>query len=83
MSVGQRIKLNKQIYIFLLYIFCRLGISFIVAGYAMLISCYIAFVLVRQLYLLWRGTTMHEYKRAPAHNGSRNRVWSNWRAILN
>ncbi|EDW63850.1 palmitoyltransferase ZDHHC23 isoform X2 [Drosophila virilis] len=61
----------------------ELGISFIVAGYAMLISCYIAFVLVRQLYLLWRGTTMHEYKRAPAHNGNRNRVWSNWRAILN
>ncbi|KAL7741837.1 hypothetical protein ACLKA6_012057 [Drosophila palustris] len=61
----------------------ELGISFIVAAYAMLISGYITCVLVRQLYLWYRGTTLHEFKRAPASNGgNRNRVWSNWRAIL-
>ncbi|XP_032592013.1 palmitoyltransferase ZDHHC23 isoform X2 [Drosophila grimshawi] len=60
----------------------ELGISFVVAGYAMLISGYISVILVRQLYLYWRGTTLHEYNRVPASNGNRNRVWSNWRAIL-
>lgn len=63
-------------------IFYRLGISFIVAAYAMLISGYITCVLVRQLYLSYRDTTLHEYQRVPASNGNRNRVWSNWRAIL-
>jgi len=48
----------------------------------MLISGYITFVLVRQLYLWYRDTTLHEYKRTPGSNGNRNRVWSNWRAIL-
>lgn len=48
----------------------------------MLISGYITFVLVRQLYLWWRGTTLHEYNRMPTGNANRNRVWSNWRAML-
>ncbi|KAH8262897.1 hypothetical protein KR044_001763, partial [Drosophila immigrans] len=66
----------------------ELGISFVVAAYAMLISAYITFVLVRQLYLWYRGTTLHEFKRAQPSKGggngnaSRNRVWSNWRAML-
>ncbi|XP_023165503.2 palmitoyltransferase ZDHHC23 isoform X1 [Drosophila hydei] len=60
----------------------ELGISFVVAAYALLISGYITFVLLRQLYLWWRGTTLHEYKRISTPNGNRNRVWSNWRAIL-
>ncbi|EDW75888.1 uncharacterized protein Dwil_GK15178 [Drosophila willistoni] len=58
----------------------ELGISFVVAAYAMLISCYVAFLLFRQIYVTWLGSTLHEYKRAPPT--SRNRIWSNWRAII-
>ncbi|KAH8419384.1 hypothetical protein KR222_010296, partial [Zaprionus bogoriensis] len=60
----------------------QLGISFVVAVYALLIAGYIGFVLLRQLYVWWRGSTLHEYNRPPAGNASRNRIWSNWRAIL-
>ncbi|XP_060666705.1 palmitoyltransferase ZDHHC23 isoform X2 [Drosophila nasuta] len=48
----------------------ELGISFVVAAYAILISGYITFVLVRQLYLWYRGTTLHEFKRVrPSSSG--------------
>ncbi|KAI8042416.1 hypothetical protein M5D96_003729 [Drosophila gunungcola] len=59
-----------------------LGISFVVACYALLISAYIAFILTRQAYLWWKGSTLHEFKRA-SNAAVRNRIWSNWRAILN
>ncbi|XP_043663014.1 palmitoyltransferase ZDHHC23 isoform X1 [Drosophila teissieri] len=59
----------------------ELGISFVVACYALLISVYIAFILSRQAYLWWKGSTLHEYKRA-SNAAGRNRIWSNWRAIL-
>ncbi|XP_037710760.1 palmitoyltransferase ZDHHC23 isoform X2 [Drosophila subpulchrella] len=59
----------------------ELGISFVVACYALLISAYIAFILTRQAYLWWKGSTLHEYKRA-SNAAGRNRIWSNWRAIL-
>lgn len=58
-----------------------LGISFVVACYALLISSYIAFILARQAYLWWKGSTLHEYKRT-SNAAGRNRIWSNWRAIL-
>ncbi|KAH8298192.1 hypothetical protein KR018_010573, partial [Drosophila ironensis] len=58
-----------------------IGIIFVAACYALLIAGYIAFVLIRQGYLLRSGTTLHEYKRASSAGG-RNRIWSNWRAIL-
>ncbi|KAH8324428.1 hypothetical protein KR074_007090, partial [Drosophila pseudoananassae] len=59
----------------------ELGITFVVACYALLISVYIAFVLIRQGYLRWTGSTLHEYKRA-SNAAGRNRIWNNWRSIL-
>ncbi|KAH8246620.1 hypothetical protein KR038_005810 [Drosophila bunnanda] len=60
----------------------ELGISFVVACYALLVSGYIAFILARQAYLWWKGSTLHEYKRSTHAAGRGNRIWSHWRAIL-
>ncbi|KAH8325520.1 hypothetical protein KR067_000615, partial [Drosophila pandora] len=59
----------------------ELGITFVVACYSLLMSLYIAFVLIRQGYLRWTGSTLHEYKRA-SNAAGRNRIWNNWRSIL-
>ncbi|XP_030383504.1 palmitoyltransferase ZDHHC23 isoform X2 [Scaptodrosophila lebanonensis] len=58
----------------------ELGISFAVAGYALLMASYIGFDLMRQLYAWRRGNTLHEFKRTTLP--SRNRLWSNRRTFF-
>lgn len=58
----------------------ELGIAFVLAAYALLITAYMVMILVRQLYLISRGITLYECKRGL--RGNNKTVKYNWRNFI-
>lgn len=58
----------------------ELGLAYVLAVYALLITACMVAVLVRQLYLISRGITMHEYKRGM--RGNNKTVKYNWKNFI-